>query len=72
MEKADSHRDPFLSVMNSCRSTDVGFHLVEHTIVSSVLKAAELGFDVLLLSGTTPFALLGGLDWFLCLGLSFC
>lgn len=72
MEKADSHRDPFLSVVNSCRSTDAGFHLVERTIVSSVLKGAELGFDVLLLSGIAPFALLGGLDWFLCLGSSFC
>lgn len=71
-EKADSHRDPFLSVMNSCRSTDVGLHLVELTIVFSVLKGAEMGFDVLLLSGIAPFALLGGLDRFLCLSLSFC
>jgi len=28
MVKADSHRDPFLSVTNSCRCTNAGLHLV--------------------------------------------
>ena len=29
MEKADSQRDPFLSVTNNCRPIEVGLHLVE-------------------------------------------
>lgn len=50
----------------------VGFIWQSAVIVSSLLKGGEPGFDVLLLNGIAPLTLLEGLDWCLCLGLSFC
>jgi len=63
---------PFCLWLTAVGAQMLGFIWWGAVIVFSMLKGRELRFDVLLWSGTVPFALLEGLDQCLCLGLSLC